>query len=70
MGCGREGDRHFAGTRRSVPRRRALDLAKTLGCERLNCLAGVAPPDAAREELEATFLDNLAYAAEPRRGGR
>jgi len=43
---------------------RALDLAETLGCERLNCLAGVAPPDAARGELEATFLDNLAYAAE------
>ena len=27
---------------------RALDAAETLGCRRLNCLAGVAPPDSDR----------------------
>ncbi len=43
---------------------RALDYANALGCERLNCLAGLAPPDADRRALEATFLDNLAFAAE------
>jgi hydroxypyruvate isomerase len=42
---------------------RALDAAETLGCRRLNCLAGVAPPDTDRGRLEATFLDNLAFAA-------
>ena len=43
---------------------RALDYADALGCQRLNCLAGVAPPDADRRALEATLLDNLAFAAE------
>ncbi len=42
----------------------ALDAAEALGCERLNCLAGIVPPNADRARLEATFLDNLAYAAE------
>ncbi len=28
--------------------KRALDYAEALGCERLNCLAGIAPPDADR----------------------
>ena len=43
---------------------RALDAAETLGCERLNCLAGIAPPDGDRRDLESTFLDNLAFAAD------
>jgi hydroxypyruvate isomerase len=43
---------------------RALDYAEALGCKRLNCLAGIAPPNADRRTLEATFIDNLAFAAE------
>ena len=43
---------------------RALDTAEALGCKRLNCLAGIAPPDADPRRLEATLLDNLAFAAE------
>lgn len=43
---------------------RALDYAGALGCERLNCLAGIAPKDIDRAALEAVFLDNLAFAAE------
>jgi len=42
----------------------ALDYAQALGCHRLNCLAGIAPPDVDRLRLEATFLDNLAFAAD------
>ncbi len=43
---------------------RALDYAEALACERLNCLAGIAPEGVDRRLLEATFLDNLAFAAE------
>ncbi len=43
---------------------RALDYAAALGCERLNCLAGIAPMQADPRVLEATFLKNLAFAAE------
>ena len=42
---------------------RALDVAETLRCERLNCLAGIAPLDADTKRLESTFLENLEYAA-------
>jgi hydroxypyruvate isomerase len=42
----------------------ALDYAEALSCKRLNCLAGIAPEGADRRLLEATFLDNLAFAAE------
>ncbi len=49
---------------RSATASRALDIAEALGCERLNCVAGIAPPDADRGTLEATFLHNLAHAAE------
>ena len=42
---------------------RAIEYAKTLACDRVNCLAGILPkgvsPDAARE----TFTSNLRYAA-------
>jgi len=50
----------------------ALDYAEALGCERLNCLAEIAPADADRETLEATLIDNLAFAADAaaRRGVR
>jgi hydroxypyruvate isomerase len=47
---------------------RALDYAGELGCARLNCLAGVAPPDADRRALEEIFVANLAFAAGAARG--
>jgi hydroxypyruvate isomerase len=43
---------------------RALDYAEALGCHRLNCLAGLTPPGADRATVEATFIENLSYAAE------
>jgi hydroxypyruvate isomerase len=43
---------------------RALDYAETLGCERLNCLAGIAPPDVGRDVLQSVFLENLSFAAD------
>jgi hydroxypyruvate isomerase len=46
---------------------RALDYAEGLGCARLNCLAGIAPPGADRRALEETFVANLAFAAEAAR---
>jgi hydroxypyruvate isomerase len=51
---------------------RALDIAEALNCQRLNCLAGIARPGADRRTLEATLIDNLAFAAEAaaRRGVR
>ncbi len=49
---------------------RALDYAGELGCARLNCLAGIAPPGADRRALEETFAANLAFAAEAARGRR
>jgi hydroxypyruvate isomerase len=42
---------------------RAAEYAKALGCGRVNALAGLIPEGADREELNATFVDNLAYAA-------
>ena len=42
----------------------ALDYANALGCTRLNCAAGIAPPDADRSALEETFVENLAFASE------
>jgi hydroxypyruvate isomerase len=46
---------------------RALDYAEALGCTRLNCLAGVAPPDVDRGVLEGTFIENLAFATDAAR---
>ncbi len=43
---------------------RAIDYAGALGCTQLNCLAGIAPPGADRKALQATFVANLAFAAE------
>ncbi len=43
---------------------KALEYAGALGCERVNCLAGIVPPGVDRAALEATFLDNLLFAAE------
>jgi len=42
----------------------ALPCARVLGCRRLHLMAGVAPADIARDTLHATYLDNLAWAAQ------
>ena len=42
---------------------RAIDYATTLGCDQVNCLAGVAPSDVSSETLRETFVSNLAFAA-------
>ena len=42
---------------------RAIEYAMALGCTRMNCLAGVAPPEADAELLRATYASNLRYAA-------
>jgi hydroxypyruvate isomerase len=41
----------------------AIDYATTLGCKRLNCLAGVAPDGANPVALRDTLVSNLRYAA-------
>jgi hydroxypyruvate isomerase len=41
----------------------AIDYAKALGCTRLNCLAGIAPPSISPEALHSTLVDNLRFAA-------
>lgn len=43
---------------------RAVEYARAVGCTRLNCLAGVAPPDVPDARLRATLVANLAYGAE------
>ena len=42
---------------------RALEYAVALGCRQMNCLAGVAPPDADGARLRETYASNLRYAA-------
>ncbi|HET7775983.1 MAG TPA: hydroxypyruvate isomerase [Azospira sp.] len=42
----------------------ALEYALTLGCRRLNCLAGIAPAGVPEAELRRTFVANLRWAAE------
>ena len=43
---------------------RAVAYAAALGCRRLNCLAGIAPPDVAPERLRETLVSNLRFAAD------
>jgi hydroxypyruvate isomerase len=43
---------------------RALDYAATLGCPRVHLMAGLAPQGADRASLRATYLANLAWAAQ------
>jgi hydroxypyruvate isomerase len=43
---------------------KAIDYAGTLGCKQINCLAGIAPKEAATERLRETFVANVAYAAD------
>ncbi|MDW6023855.1 2-oxo-tetronate isomerase [Mesorhizobium sp. BAC0120] len=42
----------------------AIRYAKALGCNQVNCLAGIAPQGADRTQLQNTFVRNLRYAAE------
>ena len=42
----------------------AAEYASTLGALQVNCLAGIAPPDAPTQALRETFVANLRYAAD------
>ena len=42
----------------------AVEYASALGCERVNCLAGIAPPDVPAATLRETFAANLRFAAD------
>jgi hydroxypyruvate isomerase len=42
---------------------RAIAYADTLGCDQVNCLAGIPPPSVDAATARATLLRNLAYAA-------
>ncbi|MCB1886332.1 MAG: hydroxypyruvate isomerase [Rhodocyclaceae bacterium] len=42
---------------------RGITYATRLGCPRLNCLAGIVPKGLGRDDAEAVFSENLAYAA-------
>jgi hydroxypyruvate isomerase len=42
---------------------RAIDYARNLGCTRVNCLSGIAPPGVDPERLHETLVSNLAFAA-------
>lgn len=64
-----KGDRGIANDPRRVDEFKAgvaeaLEIASTLGCPRLNCLAGVALPDVPFATQKETLFANLAYAAE------
>ncbi|MBK8761084.1 MAG: hydroxypyruvate isomerase [Sulfuritalea sp.] len=41
----------------------AIDYAKLLGCPRLNCLAGIAPPQVDADRARETLVENLRFAA-------
>jgi hydroxypyruvate isomerase len=41
----------------------AIEYARAAGCPRLNCLAGIAPADVARERLQEVLVENLRHAA-------
>ena len=43
---------------------RALDYAHTLNCPRIHVMAGLVQPGADRSELQRTYEDNLAWAAQ------
>ena len=43
---------------------KAVTYAQALGCQQVNCLAGIAPAGADRKVLEDVFAENLAFAAE------
>ena len=41
----------------------AIEYARALKCAQLNCLAGIAPQEADRDAVRATFVSNLKFAA-------
>ncbi len=43
---------------------RAVDYAATLGCDQLNCLAGIAPAGVSHATLRGTMVENLGFAAD------
>src|ERR1700733_5289879 len=43
---------------------RAIEYAKALNCQQLNCLVGIAPKEADPEELRHVLRENLRYAAD------
>ena len=43
---------------------RALDYARVLGCPRLNCLAGIPPEGVDEDQVHATLVNNLRFAAD------
>jgi hydroxypyruvate isomerase len=43
---------------------KTIEYATALGCEQVNCLAGLAPQGVAAEKIRATFVANLRFAAE------
>lgn len=47
---------------------RAVEYARAVGCTRLNCLAGVAPPDAPRARHFDTLVENVRFAAAKLKG--
>ena len=42
---------------------RAIEYAAALGCPQVNCLAGIAPDGASPEDIDATLISNLQFAA-------
>lgn len=42
----------------------AIEYAGALGCDKLNCLAGIAPKNAAPDAVQETFVSNLRFAAD------
>ncbi|HET7094171.1 MAG TPA: 2-oxo-tetronate isomerase [Thermomicrobiales bacterium] len=63
------GDRGIANDPARVPEfrrgvERALEIAATLGCEKLNCLAGMTLADVPLADQWSTLAENLAFAAE------
>lgn len=42
---------------------RAIEYAHALGCKKINCLAGIRPPDVSVSEATNTMIGNLKYAA-------
>ena len=42
---------------------RAMEYARALGCEQLNCLAGIRPEGVGEPEARSTLVENLGFAA-------
>ena len=43
---------------------KAIDYARTLECRQINCLSGIAPARVDPQQVRATFVSNLRFAAE------